>query len=92
MNGTVVLQAVDPIRHDGRDYSAGEVLLVSPDDAALLVQSGAARIPDPEELPTKPSAKRPAKATKPAGVSEGITDPEKIAHEAEATPGNGGSE
>ncbi len=39
----VTLVAVEPIRHDGADVAPGETLTVSPEAAAALLASGAAK-------------------------------------------------
>lgn len=95
--GDVILLAVQPIRHNGRDYAPGAVFSARPDEAVVLLESGAVDVPveppaavDVPEVPK--TQKRGTKATKPEGVAVGIADPEKIAHEAGATAGNGGSE
>ena len=41
----VVIEAIEPIRHDGLDVSVGTAFAVLPDTAAVLLASGAARIP-----------------------------------------------
>jgi len=38
----VVVEAVEPIRHDGVDVAPGEQLSVMPDAAAALIAAGAA--------------------------------------------------
>ncbi len=95
--GEVILLAVQPIRHNGRDYAPGAAFSARPDEAAALLESGAVDVPEAlpaaVDVPEVPKTqKRGTKATKPEGVAVGIADPEKIAHEAGATSGNGGSE
>lgn len=41
--GTIIVEAVAPIRHDGGDIAPGEILSVTPEQAAALIAAGAAR-------------------------------------------------
>lgn len=42
----VVVEAIEPIRHDGLDVEPGECFAVSPEQAASLVDAGVATIPE----------------------------------------------
>lgn len=97
----MALVAVQPIRLDGRDHAPGASFFARPDVAEWLLESGAAEVPEtPPDLPpavvdeayVPKTQKKPYKASKSAGVGEGITEAEKIAPRAVATPGNGGIE
>lgn len=48
-DGAVLLAAVEPIRHDGRDIAPGETFAVAPEAAAALVDAGAASIAEAAE-------------------------------------------
>jgi len=80
----VALVAVEPIRLDGSDIAPGATFSARASVAEELLAGGAAVLP---KTPYKP-----ASAFEVGGVGVGITAPEKIAPEAGATPGNGGSE
>lgn len=41
--GAVVVEAIEPIRHDGSDVLPGEQVSVTPEAAAALIAAGAAR-------------------------------------------------
>lgn len=41
--GTITVEAIDPILHDGRNIAPGETLTVTAEQAAALIAAGAAR-------------------------------------------------
>lgn len=41
--GTITIEALDPIRHNGADIAPGEIVTVTAEQAAALIAAGAAR-------------------------------------------------